>query len=98
MVSPTVLYMTAKSVWPPAPHAGLSTCPPTFAGRGSFLMSIAATSGLEAYRLVMLCQAAVNFWGGKRSLNQRPLLTSLGQHQPKSKQVTVGDDDQALIG
>ncbi len=63
---------------------GLSTCPPTFAGRGSFLMSIAATSGLEAYRLVMFCQAAVNFAAGQRSLNHRPLLSLLLQHQPKS--------------
>ena len=61
---PTDVYMAAKSVRPPVPHAGLSSCPPTFAAWGSFLMSIAATSGLEAYRLVMSCQAAMNFWAG----------------------------------
>ena len=82
--------MAAKSVWPPAPQAGLSFCPPTIASRGSFLMSIAATSGLDLYRLAMACQAAVNFWAGKRSLNHRPLLSSLLQHQPKSSRWQLG--------
>ena len=87
---PTEVYMAAKSAWPPVPQVGVITCPPTFAGRGSFLMSIAATSGLDAYRLAIVCQAAVNFWAGKRSLNHRPLLSSLVQHQPKSSRWQLG--------
>jgi hypothetical protein len=47
-------------------------------------MSIAATSGFEAYRLVIFCQAAVNFAAGQRSLNHRPLVSPSLQHQPKS--------------
>src|SRR5579864_7112524 len=87
---PTDVYMAAKSVWSPVPHVGLSSCPPTFAERGSFLISIAATSGLEAYRLVMFCQATVNVWAGYRSLNHRPLVSLLLQHQPKSSRWQLG--------
>src|SRR5580698_4842119 len=87
---PTEVYMAAKSVWPPVPQVGLSTCPPTFADRGSFLMSIAATSGFEAYRLAMACQAAVNFCAGKRSLNHSPLVSTSVQHQPKSSRWQLG--------
>ena len=45
---PTVVCMAAKSVCAAVPHAGLSAWPPTVACRGSFLMSIAATSGFDA--------------------------------------------------
>ena len=77
-----MVYMAAKSVWSPVPQVGSRTRPPTVAWRGSFLMSIAATSGFEAYRLVMFCQAAVNCVACQRSLNHRPLVSSLAQHQP----------------
>ena len=45
---------------------------------------VAATSGFEAYRRVMSSQIAGNFAISQRSLNHRPLVSSLAQHQPKS--------------
>src|ERR671937_2722729 len=80
---PVAVYMAAKSVpLPPVPQVGDSFLPLTVAGRGSFLMSIAATSRLDLYRLAMFCQAAVNFAAGQLSLYHRPLLSLPAQHQP----------------
>ena len=46
---PVAVSRAAKSVLlPPTPQVGDNFLPPTVAGRGSFLMSIAATSGLDA--------------------------------------------------
>src|SRR5215831_12603354 len=80
---PVAAYRAAKSVpLPPVPQVGNRLTPPTVAGRGSFLRSIAATSGLDLQRRAMSCQAAVNFAAGQLSLYHRPLLSLPAQHQP----------------
>lgn len=85
------MYMAAKSVpLPPVPQVGVSFLPSTVAGRGSSLMSIAATSGLDAYRFAMFCQAAVNFAAGQLSLYYRPLLSLSAQHQPPNSMWQFG--------
>jgi hypothetical protein len=88
---PVAVYMAAKSVpLPPVPQVGVSFLPLTVAGRGSFLMSIAATSGFDLYRLAMSCQAAVNFAAGQLSLYHRPLLSLSAQHQPPNSMWQFG--------
>ena len=79
---PVAVYIAAKSVRRPSPQVGVSVRQPTRAGRGSFLRSIAATSGFAAYRVAMSCQAAVNAAAGQLSLYQSPLRSSFAQHQP----------------
>lgn len=88
---PVAVYMAAKSVpLPPIPQVGDSLVPPTVADRGSFLMSIAATSRLDLYRRAIFCQAAVNFAADQLSLYHRPLLSSSAQHQPPNSMWQFG--------
>ena len=46
-------------------------------------MSIAATSGLDAYLVVISCQMEKNLAAGQLSLNHRPLPSLFEQHQPQ---------------
>ncbi len=87
---PTVVYMAATSVLSPVPQVGVRTRPPTVARRGSFRMSIAATSGFGAYLAAISCQAATNSRADQRSLNHRPLLSASEQHQPASSMWQLG--------
>ena len=87
---PAAVYIAAKSVRFPRPQVGVSVRHPTRAGRGSFLMSIAATSGCDTYRVAMSCQAAVNASAGQWSLYQSPLRSSFEQHQPASSMWQLG--------
>src|ERR1700722_4537581 len=87
---PTEVYMTAISVGFLSPHVGVTVWPPTTDGRGSFLMSIPATSELDAYRCAMVCQALLNLSGPKWSLYHRPLWSLSEQHQPKSSRWQLG--------
>ena len=87
---PTAVYMAAISVAGPVPQVGVRTRPPTRDRRGSFMMSIPATSGLALYRAAMSCQAAKYFAAGQRSLNHRPLSSLSEQHQPASSMWQLG--------
>ena len=68
----------------------MRTRQPTRDRLGSFMMSIPATSGFDAYRAAMSCQAAKNFAAGQRSLNHRPLPSLSEQHQPASSVWQLG--------
>src|SRR5579862_6121064 len=87
---PAWVYMAAKSAWSPVPHDGSTSFPPTVAGRGSFLMSIAATRGFDAYLVAMSCQPEKNFVAGQLSLNHKPLLSASAQHQPRKSRWQLG--------
>src|SRR5689334_12349359 len=76
---PTAVYMAAMSVRGLLPQVGVRTRQPTRVRRGSFMMSIAATSGLDAYRAAMSRQAAKNRSAGQRSLYHNPLPSSAEQ-------------------
>ena len=80
-----MVYMAARSVVRPLPHAGVRIRRPTLDRRGSFMMSIPATSGLDLYRAASRCQVAKNLPAGQRSLNHKPCSSSSAQHQPGSK-------------
>ena len=54
---PTAVYIAAISVRCPVPQAGVRTRPPTRDRLGSFMMSIPATRGFDAYRAAMSRQA-----------------------------------------
>src|SRR5690348_13619872 len=82
---PTAVYMAAMSVRGLRPQVGVSTRQPTRVRRGSFMMSIAATSGLDAYLAAIPCQAAKNRSAGQRSLYQMPLWSSAEQQFPVTK-------------
>ena len=82
--------MAATSVLGRVPQVGVSTRQPTVARRGSFMMSMAATSGLARYRAAMSCQAAKNLPAGQRRLYHRPFSSSSEQHHPGSRMWQFG--------
>src|SRR6266516_1493019 len=80
---PICWYINRKSVPVlPSPHVGVRTVPPIVAFLGSFLTSYAATSGLCANAVAMVCHAAWKRLAGQLSLYHRPLLSAVEQHQP----------------
>ena len=87
---PAVAYMAAMSVLGLVPQVGVRTRQPAVVRRGSFMMSMAATSGFAWYRAAMSCQAAKNFVAGQRRLYHRPLPSSSEQHHPGSRMWQFG--------
>src|ERR1700677_83426 len=87
---PALVYMAAMSGLGPVPQVGVRMRQPADVRRGSFMMSMAATSGFGWYRAAMFCQAAKNVLAVQRLLYHRPLPSSDEQHQPASRMWQLG--------
>ena len=95
---PGRVYMAARSVVRPLPQAGVRIRRPTLDRRGSFMMSIPATSGLDLYRAAMLLPGREEPPGRPAVVEPQALLVVVRAAPAGVERVAVGDDDQARIG